>query len=105
MTDAIASRGEDFGRTEGSIEQAHERPRNIGRPSNEVYARVGDTVLRAARAGVRDGLRPEDIIREIVSDHHVRLNLSEFRLLLASRRLGGQIDQPISSAHPITATP
>ena len=56
-------------------------------PSNAVYARVGDGVLRAAQDGVRHGMRPEDIIREIVTTYGVRLNLGELRLLLASRRL------------------
>jgi hypothetical protein len=56
-------------------------------PSNPVYARVGDTVFRAAQSGVRRGLRPEDIIREIVEEHQTRLTLGELRLLLASRRL------------------
>lgn len=58
-----------------------------GKPSNAVYARVGDTVLQAAREGVRRGEAPEEIIRGIVTQHGVRLNLSEFRLLLASRRI------------------
>lgn len=58
-----------------------------GVPSNPVYARVGDAVLHAAQDGVRRGLTPEDIIREIVSEHNVRLNIGELRLLLASRRL------------------
>jgi hypothetical protein len=62
-------------------------PRDVGRPSNAVYARVGDIVLRAAREGVRGGMRPDDIIREIVTEHNVRLNLGELRLLLASRRI------------------
>jgi hypothetical protein len=48
---------------------------------------VGDTVFRAAQSGVRRGLRPEDIIREIVEEHQTRLTLGELRLLLASRRL------------------
>lgn len=59
----------------------------VGVPSNEVYARVGDTVLQAAQEGVRRGQRPEEIIRGIVTQHGVRLNLAEFRLLLASRRI------------------
>ena len=54
-------------------------------PSNSVHARVGDLVLYAARGGIRRGLRPEDVIREIMADHQVRLNLGELRLLLASR--------------------
>lgn len=64
-----------------------ERPKRIGVPSNEVYARVGDTVLRAAQSGVRRGLQPQDIIREIVREYDVRLTVGELRLLLAARRL------------------
>lgn len=63
------------------------RPATPGVPSNEVYARVGDTVLRAAQDGVRSGMKPEDIIRQIVTEHNVRLSLGEFRLLLAARRV------------------
>jgi hypothetical protein len=63
------------------------RPATPGVPSNEVYARVGDTVLRAAQEGVRSGMKPEDIIRQIVTEHNVRLSLGEFRLLLAARRV------------------
>ena len=62
-------------------------PRPTGRPSNDVYARVGDSVLRAARDGVRGGMTPEDIIRQIAAEHDVRLSLGDFRLLLASRRI------------------
>ena len=58
-----------------------------GVPSNPVYARVGDTILRAARDGVRRNLPPRDIVREILEQHDVRLNVGELRLLLASRRL------------------
>lgn len=58
-----------------------------GSPSNEVYARVGDAVLLAARDGVRRGLTPQDIIREIQVAHKVHLNVGELRLLLASRRV------------------
>lgn len=58
-------------------------------PSNAVYARVGDVVLYAARNGIRRGLRPEDIIREIRAEYHVHLNVGELRLLLASRDRGG----------------
>jgi hypothetical protein len=58
-----------------------------GSPSNEVYARVGDVVLLAARDGVRRGLTPQDIIREILITHKVHLNVGELRLLLASRRV------------------
>jgi hypothetical protein len=63
------------------------KPQNVSPPSNHVHARVGNAVLRAAREGVRGGVRPDVIIRDIVSEHHIRLNLSEFRLLLASRPL------------------
>jgi hypothetical protein len=58
-----------------------------GVPSNAVYARVGDAVLRAAQDRVRQGMRPEDIIREIAVIYDVRLSLGELRLLLASRRV------------------
>lgn len=58
-----------------------------GVPSNEVYARVGDVVLHAAQDGVRSGMKPEDIIRQIVTEHNVRLSLGELRLLLAARRV------------------
>lgn len=58
-----------------------------GVPSNPVYARVGDVVLHAAQDGVRRGLTPEDIIRELVTQHNVRLTVGELRLLLASRRV------------------
>ena len=58
-----------------------------GLPSNEVYARVGDAVLRTARDGVRRHLTAQDIIREILAAHGVRLNVGELRLLLASRRI------------------
>ena len=104
MTDNFLPTEESFDRMNSGDEGAGDRPRNVGRPSNEVYARVGDTVLRAAREGVRNGMRPEDIIREIVSDHHIRLNLSEFRLLLASRRIGNNPDQPIPTTDSTVAT-
>jgi hypothetical protein len=70
---------------EGRVEER--RPTSPGEPSNEVYARVGDTVLRAAQDGVRSGMKPEDIIRQIITEHNVRLSLGEFRLLLAARRV------------------
>lgn len=54
-------------------------------PSNVVYARVGDVILRAAQDGVRRGIPPTDIIRGIVEEYNVRLNVGELRLLLASR--------------------
>lgn len=63
------------------------RGASAGLPSNEVYARVGDAVLLSAQDGVRRGLRPEDIIREIRTTHGVQLNVGELRLLLASRRI------------------
>ena len=63
------------------------KPRSTGRPSNDVYARVGDPVLRTARNGVRGGMKPENIIRQIATDHAVHLSLGDLRLLLASRRI------------------
>ncbi|GAC1522391.1 MAG: hypothetical protein NVS2B16_30220 [Chloroflexota bacterium] len=63
------------------------RQQPVGVPSNAVYERVGDTVLRAAQEGVRTGMQPQDIIRDIIEKHHVHLNVGELRLLLASRRL------------------
>jgi hypothetical protein len=83
----------DFASQIGSSEETNEgrieerRPATTGEPSNEVYARVGDTVLRAAQDGVRSGMKPEDIIRRIVTEHNVRLSLGELRLLLAARRV------------------
>jgi hypothetical protein len=56
-------------------------------PSNPVYARVGDTVLRAARYGVQRNLNAQDIMREIREEHQVHLTLGELHLLLASRRV------------------
>ena len=67
-------------------EAGRQRP-PVGAPSNEVYARVGDAVLRAAQDGVRSGMQPQDIIREIMATHDVHLSVGELRLLLASRRL------------------
>ena len=55
-------------------------------PSNAVYARVGDLVLHSAIDGVRRGVQPEDIIREIRAKHSVHLTVGELRLLLATRR-------------------
>lgn len=63
------------------------REEPAGVPSNPVYARVGDQVLRAAQEKVRRGLPPQDIVREIVTEYDVRLNVGELRLLLASRRI------------------
>jgi hypothetical protein len=62
-----------------------EKPR--GRPSNPVYERVGEEVKLAAHAGVRRGMTPQDIIREIAVEHDVHLNVAELRLLLAARRV------------------
>jgi hypothetical protein len=104
MTENFSPTEERIDHMGNGAESAGDRPRNVGRPSNEVYARVGDTVLRAAREGVRNGMRPEDIIREIVSDHHIRLNLSEFRLLLASRRIGNNADRPVATAETTVMT-
>jgi hypothetical protein len=58
-----------------------------GKPSNPVYARVGDGILRAARDGVRRNLPPQDIVREIATEYGVHLNVGELRLLLAARRI------------------
>lgn len=58
-----------------------------GVPSNPVYERVGEAVKLTAHAGVRRGLTPQDIIREIAAEHHVHLNVGELRLLLAARRI------------------
>jgi hypothetical protein len=58
-----------------------------GAPSNAVYARVGDTILCAARDGVQRNLPAKEIVREIREEHHVRLSVGELRLLLASRRV------------------
>lgn len=81
--------------SEEHVEERNDDKRSVtsGVPSNEVYARVGDTVLRAAQAGVRSGMKPEDIIRQIVTDHNVRLSLGEFRLLLAARRVPPKEDR------------
>lgn len=62
-------------------------PLRRGLPSNEVYARVGDAVLRTAHDGVQRHLPVEDIIREIGETHGVHLSVGELRLLLASRRI------------------
>jgi hypothetical protein len=52
-----------------------------------VYRRVGDEIKLAAHHGVRRGLTPQDIIREIAAEHGVHLNVGELRLLLAARRV------------------
>ena len=70
-----------------SAEEAGPQRPPVGIPSNEVYARVGDAVLQAAQNGVRRGVPPQDIIREILEVHGVRLSVGELRLLLTSRRL------------------
>ncbi len=57
-----------------------------GVPSNDVYSRVGDAIKLAAHDGVRRGLTPQDIIREIAERYHVHMNVGELRLLLAGRR-------------------
>lgn len=54
-------------------------------PPNAVHARVGDDVLLAVRARVRQGMQPEQIIREMRAEHNVRMNVGELRLLLAAR--------------------
>jgi hypothetical protein len=58
-----------------------------GIPSNPVYKRVGDDVKLTAHQGVRRGLTAQEIIRDILAHHGVRLNPGELRLLLAARRL------------------
>ena len=68
-------------------ETTEKRGPAAGIPSNAVYARVGDTVLRAAQDGVRGGMQPQDITREILAVYDVHLSIGELRLLLASRRL------------------
>lgn len=79
----------EYARKRGGAEEPAERKegKTPGVPSNPVYARVGETVLLAVREKVRRGVRPEDIIREVVTEHGVRLNLAELHLLLASRRV------------------
>jgi hypothetical protein len=67
------------------VSEQDTKPRGI--PSNPVYARVGDEVKLAAHDGVRRGLTPQDIIKEIAAQHHVHLNVGELRLLLAARRI------------------
>ena len=66
-------------------EEATPQRAPVGIPSNAVYARAGDAVLQTAQHGVRRGVPPQDIIREILADHGVNLNLGDFRRLLASR--------------------
>jgi hypothetical protein len=52
---------------------ADEKTQVQGRPSNAVYERVGEEVKLAAHAGVRRGMTPQDIIREIAAEHDVHL--------------------------------
>jgi len=87
MTDFTLFTTEGSDRTDAGSDLDADEVRDVGRPSNDVYARVGDAVLRAAREGVRGGMRPDDIIRAIVTEHNVRLNIGDLRLLLASRRI------------------
>src|SRR5947209_8469366 len=82
--------------TESHTPECESRGKEGDVPSNAVYARVGDTVLHTAQDGVRRGLIPEDIIREIATTHHVRVTRGELRLLLASRRLPAD-----AAAHPL----
>jgi hypothetical protein len=70
---------------EERVADSESEPKGI--PSNAVYARVGEEVKLAAHYGVRRGLTPQDIIREIAAEHNVHLNVGELRLLLAARRL------------------
>jgi len=74
----------------GEAAEAAEVERPLGSPSNAVYARVGDDVLLTAMSGVRHGVRPEEIMRDIREKHGVHLGLGELRLLLASRRVAEQ---------------
>lgn len=71
--------------TEEQSTETKREPQGV--PSNEVYARVGDTIKLAAHSGVQRGLTPQDIIREIMDEHHVHLSVGELRLLLAGRRV------------------
>ena len=102
MSDFIPPGGERSERPEAGVETVVSTPRDLGRPSNDVYARVGDAVLHAAREGVRGGMRPEDIIRELVTEHHVRLSLGELRLLLASRRIPKRAEQEAPNGELVT---
>jgi hypothetical protein len=72
---------------DGEVQDGEAKGPPRGVPSNEVYARVGEEVKLAAHWGVRRGLSPQDIIREIASEYHVHLNVGELRLLLAGRRV------------------
>jgi hypothetical protein len=45
-------------------------------------------------------MRPDDIIRAIVTEHNVRLNLGDLRLLLASRRIREGVATGIRTGDP-----
>ncbi|MGI8968733.1 MAG: hypothetical protein ACR2GA_06490 [Chloroflexota bacterium] len=64
----------------------HTQSKDQLEPSNEVYRRVGEKIRLAAHRGVQRNLTPQDIVREIVTEYGVHLNVGELRLLLASRR-------------------
>lgn len=66
--------------------------RSRGVPSNPIYERVGEDVKLTAHAGVRHGMTPQDIIRQIAEEHQVHLNVGELRLLLAGRRVDDTVD-------------
>jgi hypothetical protein len=72
---------------ESTEKTKEEAPESRGVPSNAVYARVGDEVKLTAHEGVRRGLSPQDIIKEIAAQHGVHLNVGDLRLLLAARRV------------------
>jgi hypothetical protein len=111
MTDFGLYTAEGSDRVKTGTDLGTDEVEDVGRPSNDVYARVGDTVLRAAREGVRAGIRPDDIIRAIVTEHNVRLNLGDLRLLLASRRIregvggGNHTGDSITTEAPKAVTP
>jgi len=69
------------------VEETPKKEQPKGVPSNAVYARVGDKIKLAAHEGVQRGLTPQEIIREIATEHQVHLNVGELRLLLAGRRV------------------
>jgi hypothetical protein len=103
MNDFKLFTAEGFDRVDAGTDLASDEVKDVGRPSNHVYARVGDSVLRAAREGVRGGMRPDDIIRAIVTEHNVRLNLGDLRLLLASRRIREGVSTGNSTGESISA--
>jgi hypothetical protein len=77
-----------------SVDQrSEETPKARGVPSNDVYARVGDSIKNAAHGYVQRGLNPHDIIRELATEHGVHLNVGELRLLLAGRRVPEHSDK------------